>query len=182
MNRDPGIWGVLLIALAMAGCQSEAESVGVDHQDDEQHDGDHHEDEHNEHFVPAHKPANLEGAVNELRRRIPEAAGGQDAVARQELFDVVLWIPELAADSDLRKKDWERAAEASRRLHEVCTKACSAEGSPEDRKQLVESTQPLINELAELLTRVELDLHRQPGDNPTRQPGDNPTRQPDEIN
>lgn len=79
MNGPYGVLAILLICVVTCGCHTEEEG--------------HHDEEHNEHFVPAHKPLNLEGAVNELRRRIPEVASGEDGNARQELFDIILWIP-----------------------------------------------------------------------------------------
>ena len=100
------------ILMAVVGCGS--------------HD-DHHEDEHLEHFVPAHKPANYTALVEQLENRIAQqtptsesgektTAADQSATERQELIDIIGWIPELAADSELRKQDFETAVSAGARL------------------------------------------------------------------
>ena len=88
---------------------------------------DHHEDEHLEHFVPAHKPADYSALVEQLEKRIAQqsrpsdaaegaADAAQSATARQELIDILGWIPELAADSELRKQEFEAAVSAGTRL------------------------------------------------------------------
>jgi hypothetical protein len=104
---------MLLIAwvgfsVAISGCGSSEE---------------HAEDEHLEHFVPAHKPADFAALVEQLEKRIaqqsPSSVSGegapaadQSATARQELIDIIGWIPELAADSELRKQEFETAVSA----------------------------------------------------------------------
>jgi len=72
------------------------------------------EEEHLEHHIPAHKPATFTDAVEALRNRIrhvgdESAAGRADHLAGDlsELRDIVDWLPELAADSDMRKADWD---------------------------------------------------------------------------
>ena len=87
----------------------------------------HHEDEHLEHFVPAHKPGNFTALVEQLEKRIDQqsqtpgsdegaAAEDQSATERQELIDILGWIPELAADSEMRKQEFEMAVSAGARL------------------------------------------------------------------
>lgn len=99
--------------------------VGCGSRDDH---GDHEEDEHLEHFVPAHKPADYSALVEQLERRIAQqppfsdsgdgaAEANQSAEARQELIDIIGWIPELAADSELRKAEFEAAVSAGKQLN-----------------------------------------------------------------
>lgn len=87
----------------------------------------HHEDEHLEHFVPAHKPADFAALVEQLEKRIVQqtpasgpgegtTAADQSATERQELIDIIGWIPELAADSELQKKEFETAVSAGAQL------------------------------------------------------------------
>ena len=89
---------------------------------------DHHEDEHLEHFVPAHKPADYSALVEQLEKRIAQqsqpsgsgegsAEAAQSATARQELIDIIGWIPELAADSELRKQEFATAVSAGAGLN-----------------------------------------------------------------
>ncbi len=105
-------WFIILIgcALSLSGCGSSAES---------------HEGEHLEHFVPAHKPNSFGDVMDQLSLRVAQLArggelrGGSDeghATALQELSDIIGWIPELAADSELMKADFESAVATGNRL------------------------------------------------------------------
>lgn len=126
-----------------------------------------HEEEHLEHFVPAHKPANLTSAVHELERRIPLVCGNSaspSATEQQELIDIVLWIPEFAADSDLRKADWEKAAAISAAMQTTLTPSLAPSTTQSDRQKIQEQLTPLVSDLKELLPRVSIDPHRQPGE------------------
>lgn len=80
------------------------------------------EDHHLEHFVPHHKPANFAAGVEDIEHRaqhLSEHAGhghADEADEFQELVDIVNWIPELAADSDLNESDWNKANSAATTL------------------------------------------------------------------
>lgn len=77
------------------------------------------EDDHLEHFIPAHKPHSFEELVTELSERgtaLRDGSVSADSTAVTELNDIIGWLPELAADSELRKSDWERAVVASEKL------------------------------------------------------------------
>lgn len=41
------------------------------------------------------------------------------ATRLQELKDIVHWLPELAGDSDLRRKDWEQVQQTAKRLEQL---------------------------------------------------------------
>jgi hypothetical protein len=79
---------------------------------------------HLEHFVPAHKPKDFSSLVDQLALRFPQlgSAGSnadpnnQAENAQQELADIIGWIPELAADSELKKADFESAVAAANKL------------------------------------------------------------------
>jgi hypothetical protein len=78
-------------------------------------------DERLEHHIPAHKPATLVAAIAELERRNPGATSRHEAAGnserdRAELRDIIGWLPELAADSDLRKSEWESIQQSSAEL------------------------------------------------------------------
>lgn len=82
--------------------------------------GDVAEDHHLEHVIPKHKPRDLAASVVQLELRgavVLSAQGTADA--RRELLDIVRWLPELAADSDLRRPQWERVTLVSRSLEEL---------------------------------------------------------------
>ena len=141
-------WAVL--SLAVSGCGSK-----------DDHHEDHHDDHHLEHFVPAHKPADYGALVDELEKRIskqlpPTGSGeevkdpAQSATARQELIDIIGWIPELAADSELRKKDFEAAVAAGTRLSIALGFAKQTDGSsPVDASMIPE----LLDELKALVSK-----------------------------
>ncbi len=71
----------------------------------------HEEEEHADHVIPAHKPANFVEAVKALESRFASAPESPEAV--QELQDIIDWLPELAAQTDLEKADWDRVQEIS---------------------------------------------------------------------
>ena len=80
------------------------------------------DDHHMEHFVPEHKPPNFAAAVDDLKFRaehlLVHVGEESDVVSREveELADIVGWIPELAADSDLNEADWLEAKACSERM------------------------------------------------------------------
>jgi hypothetical protein len=86
-------------------------------------------DHHLEHHVPEHKPHSYAHAVTELRRRFDaiheEIAAGHSAHVAQELDelrDVINWLPELAADSDLRKAQWDIVKGVADELAAFCAR------------------------------------------------------------
>jgi len=99
--------------------------------------------------------------VDELEKRIskqlpPTGSGeevkdpAQSATARQELIDIIGWIPELAADSELRKKDFEAAVAAGTRLSIALGFVKQTDGSsPVDASMIPE----LLDELKALVSK-----------------------------
>ena len=117
----------------------------------------HGDDEHLEHFVPPHKPADFAALVQQLELRIPELAGKwsddgrvKNAAAVQELTDIFGWIPELAADSELRKTDFEHATAAGVRLHELVQQSFGPQSKAHDSAKF----EPLIEELQVLVPKA----------------------------
>ncbi|QDU30257.1 hypothetical protein ETAA8_53760 [Anatilimnocola aggregata] len=90
------ILGLLSLVGGIVGCGSEAKS------------------DHLEHHVPAHRPHDLGEAVQVIlvRWEALEREWQADPVAARqklsELIDIVRWLPEIAADSDLAEADWNR--------------------------------------------------------------------------
>jgi len=95
---------VLAVAMAgLGGCSQSGDEMAVDaaRSTYEQHD----------HERPAHKPSNLSDAVDELTRRFARlrAPSARDTTTElNEWRDIVRWLPELAADSDLPKAQWDQ--------------------------------------------------------------------------
>lgn len=111
------------------------------------------EDEHHmEHFVPAHKPASFKGAVDQLQARtshLKHHVGDSGEIVQRELTelaDIIGWIPELAADSDLNEADWTQADSVSRKMLAVYSQTATSglESLLADLPPLIESLQPLV--------------------------------------
>jgi hypothetical protein len=77
-----------------------------------------------EHHTPEHKPRDFPAAVDrllELRAEIvnkPVRPRGELDLFT-EMYDVIRWLPDLAADSDLAEEPWNRVAAASRNLEDI---------------------------------------------------------------
>ncbi|HND56572.1 MAG TPA: hypothetical protein PLV92_29340, partial [Pirellulaceae bacterium] len=77
-----------------------------------------------EHHTPAHRPVDFPAAVTRLDALHAELLDAKTARppgtidAMTELSDIVRWLPELAADSDLDRTAWDRVA-ATTRLFEA---------------------------------------------------------------
>ncbi|MCA9127598.1 MAG: hypothetical protein KDA51_10020 [Planctomycetales bacterium] len=94
-------WGVsLLVVVGLVGCGSEKQSLYEE-----------------EHAVPEHWPSGLIDAANKLDERLLslQATDLQSADASEsdnrethesQLRDLVEWIPEVAADTDLSEPQW----------------------------------------------------------------------------
>lgn len=139
--------GMLLV---LAGCG--ATEQGSDSQ----------EAEHLEHFVPAHKPKDFSLLVDQLALRFPQlvSAGSRTDAdtpqgnAQQELADIIGWIPELAADSDLRKADFESALVAADKLSKLLEET---EGAANAKPVEAAVFEPLIAELRQLVPKSQVE-------------------------
>lgn len=78
-----------------------------------------------DHVVAAHWPESLEDAADKIRERVTRLGGGSavargiDSVvdAKKELSEILSWVPEVAADTDMSEANWVPLAEESERLH-----------------------------------------------------------------
>ena len=111
----------LLLALSLPGCSGEEEAA------------------HLEHSVPAHKPHSFAEAVEELIRRSQQVNPVQNPREFEELRDIVRWIPELAADSDLPEPDWTTACIAAEEL----SRALDNLQTSSDPESLADISQPI---------------------------------------
>lgn len=115
----------VLSALVFAGCGGR------------QGPADHAEhDDHLEHHRPAHKPADLSLGVAEIERRWRELHAQwstlderQAASALNELREIVRWLPELAAETDLPEEPWNRIQELAAALHNQLPSVAPAQPS-----------------------------------------------------
>jgi hypothetical protein len=79
--------------------------------------------EEEDHQAPPHKPAGFVQALPAIRDRLAEFQSSDapfDREARRqqarELKDIIQWLPEMAAETDLRKADWDNVNAASKRM------------------------------------------------------------------
>ena len=140
---------LLCCAMGIVGCGEAKESP---------------DDEHLEHFVPAHKPKDFGELVEQLALRVPQWAsaaspGGDDdhAMAVQEMSDIIGWIPELAADSELIKADFESAVATGNKLSAVYSERI---GSTNAKAIDVAEFEPLIEELRKLVPKSQAEKER----------------------
>ena len=97
-----------------------------------------------EHHTPAHKPADYSAAVTQLGKLHEEIVGGRARPAGEldvftELGDVVRWLPELAADSDLPEEPWNRVARTS---DELLVLVAQIQAAPRDQRHCVPWQRP----------------------------------------
>ena len=87
------LWSLLLAVCGGAvGCQAANEEAG------ESSYG---------HVIPAHKPESFPAAVTWLEKQ-KQTTEPLEEQAYRELKDVVQWLPELAAETDLKKTEWDQ--------------------------------------------------------------------------
>jgi hypothetical protein len=114
---------VLILAAVMAGgCAAPA--------------GDHEEDAH---ALPEHHPRTFRRAVVDIGHRGGVLTSGmlegpQWELQRRQLLDIVRWLPELAADTDLGRRDWERVNDVARTLARELESLADA-GEPQASRQ-----------------------------------------------
>lgn len=105
------------LSIFLSGCgDSEALSVQIDgsgrqpasdHEEHDDHDHDHH--------IADHRPDDYADLVRQLESRpaLIHAEADHDmghaAHELEELRDIIAWLPEIAADTDLVKRDWDVA-------------------------------------------------------------------------
>lgn len=77
------------------------------------------QEEHAHHEFPEHRPGNFKETVSAISQRSWELANRGGKIGSLEFghfVDIINWIPEMAADSALKKAEWEQAQEASKNL------------------------------------------------------------------
>ena len=104
------------LALLLAGCggsTGETGDVYVDH----------------EHEVrPAHHPASFPAGLAGVRVRLPAVAAGGGRV-RGEAAEIVGWLPELAADSDLTEAEWDPLAAGAAELETLLPQVAAGDAA-----------------------------------------------------
>lgn len=114
---------LLQVSVLLSGCGgpagnsaqiSHTERQTVNH-DGRDHDGDHDDHGDHDHHIADHRPDSYADLVHqlELRPSLIHAEANDDishaAHELEELLDIIAWLPEIAADTDLVKRDWDDA-------------------------------------------------------------------------
>ena len=106
LSQARSLHAVLLIAIAfplLTGCHQQGAT----------------EEDHLEHIIPAHKPETFPEAVAALEARWQNHEQWSEE-ARTEFAEIIEWIPELAAQTDLKKQDWDQANSLAKQLAAEC--------------------------------------------------------------
>jgi hypothetical protein len=111
-----------------------------------------------EHFVPAHWPSDLLDASSKIEDRTLQLSGKTAANApalEGELRDIVGWIPEIAADTELTEEQWDPLYFASEEL----SKRLAKMPRPLDDATLkaIAEYRNLLSETAKLLPPEEVE-------------------------
>ena len=118
------------LMIAILGCQQSLDDSGTEASSDGTPKGAEAAEEHEHHHThaPWYKPRSFADLVTSLEDRFQK----QSLSARQrgQLMDIIGWIPEIAADSDLRRKDFEAAQEISKLLTEAMLKTEASKSMP----------------------------------------------------
>ncbi len=116
---------------------------------------------HVHHDFPDHRPANLKNAVAAIKLRSWELANRGGRVGSLEFYqlvDIINWVPEMAADSDLKKADWEAARNAAVSMR---SKVLSKELEIAALESAVKDDLATLQALVPKAGKPEPDLHHQ---------------------
>ena len=88
----------------------------------------------------AHDLGDLEETDAAVEERLPGLAGADDTT-RSEFYDIVSWLPQFAADTDLSRREWDRVQAAA------ATLAAVADGTDADTVAAVETLREVVTAL-----------------------------------
>lgn len=116
---------------------------------------------HVHHDFPDHRPANLKSAVAAIKLRSWELANRGGRIGSREFYqlvDIINWVPEMAADSDLEKADWESAKAAAVSMR---SKVLSKQLEIATLESVVKDELEILEALVPKAGKPEPDLHHQ---------------------
>lgn len=99
------------------------------------------------HEFPPHRPSSYEQLVSDLEQRVTgHQAAGSDPGDDTELRDLAGWIPEFAADSELKRQDFGEAVRLARRLQPELASGGALSGDRAERvRQLLQGLRELVS-------------------------------------
>jgi hypothetical protein len=152
MSNRSGVYSITgFLALGLlAGCNSHASSAT----------------EEDEHGAPPHKPAGFVEGVAAIHDRLAKFQTTDiplDREARRqqagELKDIIQWLPELAAETDMRKSDWDSVHAAAKRMaarwDEIAARLVDRPAEPGDAGvAALEQELPALDRLVQTLSQT----------------------------
>ncbi|MFO1044466.1 MAG: hypothetical protein U0941_22055 [Planctomycetaceae bacterium] len=131
-------------------------------------DEEHHEHSHDEHH--ASFPESVAEIQSHVKMLVESTEGAADSAAFpsncQRLIEVIQHLPEVAADTDLRKRDWERVEAISKELLTILQSDAAMSGKT--HSGVAGPINPLIDELKSLVplsdSRISLSDDTKPKD------------------
>jgi len=106
-------------------------------------------EEHLAHLLPAHWPENLADACLKLDHRLTALQVDEQAQPeRKELVEIISWLPEIAADTELNEAQWQPLYDQSESLRtKLLAGAAIADLSPqfEQLQELIHALSPVAN-------------------------------------
>lgn len=128
-----------LLGLLVVGCVHDGESKTSHFEHD--------------HEVAPHWPSDLADAADKLRTRLDAPVSDQSKQVAKEIADIVSWVPEIAADTNLAEQDWIPLDTASNSLS-AKLQSSDTEMTDECRRQTV----ALCELIEQLLDKVPAQL------------------------
>ena len=130
------MWGLLALPTFLVGCAGAPAE----------------EEEHAAHEVPAHRPRDFPSAVGQIRSRwdaLSTPGAVNPAERRNELGDILRWLPEIAGESELGPREWNEVQATSDELTAIYERQSGETGSSSPAA-------PRREELLEALDRIAL--------------------------
>lgn len=90
---------IFIVMFAVTGCESNEAAKASLFEDD--------------HFVADHWPSGLSDLSDKLRKRVAVVSTSPEASTQTEIEDLIGWVGEVAADTNLSEKDWQPLYERS---------------------------------------------------------------------
>lgn len=99
----------LLCAVVLDGCQPATSGVNSSNQ---RSVGLHELD----HEIPAHRPHDFRDALEAIAELDGALRAGESVEAYDKLYDIIRWLPEIAAETELAEPEWNTIDQASQKL------------------------------------------------------------------
>ena len=132
--RFTNLHALFLLALTFVGCAAPTDGATGDVYADHEHAE-----------RPAHHPESFPAAVAGLRVRLAAAANGHGPSAAQAA-EIVDWLPELAADSDLSEAEWAPLDDAATALRPLVPRVAAGDAAA------LAGANVILDDLAGLIT------------------------------